>query len=113
MLAGLPDGTPVLATTATANDRVSADVAAQLGTDTLTLRGSLDRESLALSVIDTPDLPTAYAWIADALDGGSGRVRADLHADRRRDDPAGRRSSKSAATTSPRTRPRHRPTSVR
>ena len=77
VLAGLPDGTPVLATTATANDRVSADVAAQLGTDTVTLRGSLDRESLALSVIDTPDLPSAYAWIADALDGpltGSGLI---------------------------------------
>lgn len=77
VLAGLPDGTPVLATTATANDRVSADVAAQLGTDTVTLRGPLDRESLALSVIHTPDLPTAYAWIADALDGalpGSGLV---------------------------------------
>jgi ATP-dependent DNA helicase RecQ len=70
VLAGLPDGTPVLATTATANDRVSTDVAAQLGTDTLTLRGSLDRESLALSVIDTPDLPSAYAWIADALEAG-------------------------------------------
>jgi ATP-dependent DNA helicase RecQ len=77
VLAGLPDATPVLATTATANDRVSTDVAAQLGTDTLTLRGSLDRESLALSVVDTPDLPSAYAWIADALDGvlsGSGLI---------------------------------------
>ncbi|MEO9139691.1 MAG: DEAD/DEAH box helicase [Jatrophihabitans sp.] len=78
VLAGLPDGTPVLATTATANDRVTADVAAQLGTDTLTLRGSLDRESLALSVIHTPDVPTAYAWITDALDGaalpGSGLI---------------------------------------
>ena len=70
VLAGLPDETPVLATTATANDRVTADVAAQLGTDTITLRGSLDRESLALSVVPTPDLPTAYAWIADALDTG-------------------------------------------
>ncbi|GAB2477081.1 RecQ family ATP-dependent DNA helicase [Jatrophihabitans fulvus] len=78
VLAGLPEGTPVLATTATANDRVTADVAAQLGTDTLTLRGSLDRESLALSVVDTPDVPTAYAWIADALAGdglpGSGLI---------------------------------------
>ncbi|MGI8678873.1 MAG: RecQ family ATP-dependent DNA helicase [Jatrophihabitans sp.] len=78
VLARLPEGTPVLATTATANDRVTADVAAQLGTDTLTLRGSLDRESLALSVIDTPDVPTAYAWIADALAGpdlpGSGLI---------------------------------------
>ena len=71
VLAALPEATPVLATTATANDRVTADVAAQLGTDTLTLRGSLDRESLALSVIPTPDAPTAYAWIADALAGDS------------------------------------------
>jgi ATP-dependent DNA helicase RecQ len=78
VLAGLPAGTPVLATTATANDRVTGDVAAQLGTDTLTLRGSLDRESLALSVVCTPDLPSAYAWIADALAGatltGSGLI---------------------------------------
>jgi ATP-dependent DNA helicase RecQ len=78
VLAGLPDGTPVLATTATANDRVTRDVAAQLGTDTVTLRGSLDRESLALSVVPTADLPTAYAWIADALAGpdlaGSGII---------------------------------------
>jgi ATP-dependent DNA helicase RecQ len=69
VLAGLPADTPVLATTATANDRVSADIAAQLGTDTLTLRGSLDRESLALAVIDLPDLATVYAWLADALHG--------------------------------------------
>jgi ATP-dependent DNA helicase RecQ len=78
VLAALPAETPVLATTATANDRVTADVAAQLGTDTLTLRGSLDRESLALSVIPTPDVATAYAWIADALAGsdlpGSGLI---------------------------------------
>ncbi len=43
---------PVLATTATANDRVVGDVAAQLGvggSDTLVLRGGLDRESLRLS----------------------------------------------------------------
>jgi ATP-dependent DNA helicase RecQ len=78
VLERLPAGTPVLATTATANERVSRDVAAQLGNDTLTLRGSLDRESLALAVVATPDLPTAYAWIADALAGpdltGSGIV---------------------------------------
>src|SRR3954454_21314920 len=78
VLAGLPPGTPVLATTATANDRVTADVAAQLGTDTLTLRGSLDRESLAFSVVATPDVPPSFAWIADALAGpdlpGSGLI---------------------------------------
>src|SRR5206468_9141667 len=57
---------------------VSHDVAAQLGSETLTLRGTLDRESLVLSVLPTPDLPTAYAWIADALAGpdlpGSGII---------------------------------------
>src|SRR3954447_9460927 len=78
VLERLPAGTAVLATTATANERVSRDVAAQLGSDTLTLRGTLDRESLALSVVPSPDLPTAYAWIADALAGpdltGSGIV---------------------------------------
>jgi ATP-dependent DNA helicase RecQ len=76
VLAGLPPGTPVLATTATANGRVSADVAAQLGSDTLTLRGPLERAGLALAVVATPDVPTAYAWIAQALDehAGSGIV---------------------------------------
>jgi ATP-dependent DNA helicase RecQ len=70
VLAGLPDGTPVLATTATANSRVTADVADQIGTDVITLRGSLDRTSLTLSVVPTPSIVDAYAWISDALNGG-------------------------------------------
>ena len=44
----LPEGIPVLCTTATANDRVVDDIVDQLGGDLLVLRGSLDRESLAL-----------------------------------------------------------------
>ena len=67
VLATLAPGTPVLATTATANARVVADVAAQLGEQTLTLRGPLERASLSLSVVDTPDVPTAYAWVAEHL----------------------------------------------
>src|SRR6478672_5960160 len=55
LLGDLPDGIPVLATTATANARVTADVREQLvdglGTDVLVLRGSLDRESLRLGVV--------------------------------------------------------------
>ncbi len=47
LLAELAPDTPVLATTATANARVTADVAEQLGSDALVLRGSLDRESPA------------------------------------------------------------------
>ena len=51
LLEELPAGTPVLATTATANARVVADVADQLGDGALVLRGSLDRASLHLSAL--------------------------------------------------------------
>lgn len=61
---------PVLATTATANDRVVDDVAAQLGVggrDTLVLRGGLDRESLRLSVVEAGNPAQRAAWIAAHL----------------------------------------------
>lgn len=71
MLADLPPGVPVLATTATANARVTADVAEQLGTgagtDALVLRGPLDRESLSLAVLTLPDAAHRLAWLADHL----------------------------------------------
>ena len=67
LLAELPAGTPVLATTATANARVVADVAEQLGTDTLVLRGGLDRTSLHLSVASLPSPAHRLAWLADHL----------------------------------------------
>ncbi|MBN3931948.1 RecQ family ATP-dependent DNA helicase [Streptomyces verrucosisporus] len=68
MLAELPPGVPVLATTATANARVTADVAEQLGTggrgtDALVLRGPLDRESLSLGVLRLPDAAHRLAWL--------------------------------------------------
>ena len=74
-LAGLPGRTPVLATTATANERVTADVAEQLG-DALVLRGSLDRGSLRLAVLELPDPAQRLAWLADHLERlpGSGIV---------------------------------------
>jgi ATP-dependent DNA helicase RecQ len=84
LLADLPPGIPVLATTATANARVTADVAEQLavhadGTpadDVLVLRGGLDRESLHLAVLELPDQPTRIAWLVEALQDvdGSGIV---------------------------------------
>ncbi|MEU8513032.1 RecQ family ATP-dependent DNA helicase [Kitasatospora sp. NPDC048722] len=81
MLADLPPRVPVLATTATANARVTADVAEQLGTGTadehaLVLRGPLDRESLTLGVLALPDPAHRLAWLADHLDRlpGSGIV---------------------------------------
>lgn len=69
---------PVLATTATANARVTADVAAQLGDDTYVQRGQLARTSLQLSVIDSLAPIERYAWIDDALQqlSGSGIVYA-------------------------------------
>ncbi|MGD6742736.1 RecQ family ATP-dependent DNA helicase [Streptomyces sp. BH106] len=80
MLADLPQGVPVLATTATANARVTADVAEQLGTgsgsDALVLRGPLDRESLSLGVLRLPDAAHRLAWLADHLNDlpGSGII---------------------------------------
>jgi len=58
---------PVLATTATANSRVTADVAKQLGEETLVLRGSLARTSLRLSVIPGLSSLQRYAWVDEAL----------------------------------------------
>jgi ATP-dependent DNA helicase RecQ len=61
-----PD-TPVLATTATANQRVTVDVAAQLGAETVTLRGSLARASLRLAVVPGLSTLEGYAWVAEVL----------------------------------------------
>lgn len=77
-LAGLAPGTPVLATTATANARVVADVAEQLDPagDALVLRGSLDRTSLRLGALPLPSPAHRLAWLADYLDDlpGSGII---------------------------------------
>src|SRR6185436_4486775 len=60
-------GVPVLATTATANERVTTDVAGQLGDDTVVLRGTLARASLQLAVIDGLGPLERYAWVDGAL----------------------------------------------
>ncbi|WP_072802684.1 RecQ family ATP-dependent DNA helicase [Rhodococcoides yunnanense] len=70
LISELREGIPVLATTATANDRVVADVAAQLGVgggDTLVLRGGLERESLHLSVVQIENTTERAAWLASHL----------------------------------------------
>jgi len=79
LIAELGADVPVLATTATANDRVVDDVAAQLGVggkDTLVLRGGLDRESLRLSVVKAGNPAQRTAWLAAHIDSlpGSGIV---------------------------------------
>lgn len=67
---------PVLATTATANARVTQDVAQQLGQATTVLRGPLGRDSLQLAVLPQLSALQRYAWVVDhvPLLPGSGIV---------------------------------------
>ncbi|MFC9788548.1 RecQ family ATP-dependent DNA helicase [Rhodococcus sp. NPDC127528] len=79
LIGELGEGIPVLATTATANDRVVADVSAQLGVgggETLVLRGGLERESLRLSVVRIDEATERAAWLGQQLNSlpGSGII---------------------------------------
>lgn len=76
VVAALPPSTPVLGTTATANDRVIEDITSQLGSDLVIVRGTLDRPSLRLQVIDMPDKARRMAWLAQHVPDlpGSGIV---------------------------------------
>src|SRR4051812_1302164 len=71
MLERLPEGVPVLCTTATANDRVVADVVEQLELghpDALrTYRGPLSRASLRLEVVELRAPADRLAWLATYL----------------------------------------------
>ena len=67
VLARLPGNIAVLATTATANRRVEADVAAQLGAGVVVQRGPLLRESLALQNMRLPGAADRLAWLADRI----------------------------------------------
>ena len=85
LLAGLPSDTPVLATTATANERVVHDVVEQLsvGADgttrqVSTIRGPLARASLRLGVLEMETPERRIAWLLAHLGDlpGSGIVYA-------------------------------------
>ena len=67
IVAALPPSTPVLGTTATANDRVVEDIVSQLGDDLITIRGTLDRPSLQLQVVDLPGKAERLAWLAQTI----------------------------------------------
>ncbi len=82
-LARLPADVPVLATTATANQRVVTDVADQLAVgpdgvtfDVLVQRGTLERESLRLGVLRLPNPEDQLGWLVEHLDDlpGSGII---------------------------------------
>ena len=82
LIAQMPAGVPVLATTATANSRVVQDVAEQVGvvasvfdgattpasgTNVVTIRGPLARSSLRLGVLRLPDSRARLAWLLSHL----------------------------------------------
>ena len=62
----LPPNMPLLATTATANDRVLEDVENQLG-NIKTQKGQLMRESLCLQNIVLPDQASRMAWLVQYI----------------------------------------------
>jgi len=61
----LPSSLRLLATTATANDRVMEDLAAVLGPDLAISRGDLQRPSLALQTIRLASQAERLAWLAE------------------------------------------------
>ncbi|AXT84613.1 recombinase RecQ [Aeromicrobium sp. A1-2] len=69
LIGQLPADLPVLATTATANERVVTDVAEQLGAadQVLTIRGSLARTSLRLGVLTLPGSRDRLGWLLSHL----------------------------------------------
>ncbi len=66
ILRQLPANTPVLGTTATANNRVIQDIQTQLGNIQIQ-RGALIRESLALQNIVLPDQASRLAWLTQTI----------------------------------------------
>ena len=86
ILRALDPSVPVLATTATANDRVVNDIAEQLGQGATVLRGPLARNSLQLDAIVLENQAERLAWLAEQLPlmPGSGIVYCLTVADTQR-----------------------------
>lgn len=76
LIAGLPPNLRLLATTATANDRVVADLKEVLGPNLTVSRGDLSRPSLFLQTIRLPSQTERLAWLAENIGrlAGSGIV---------------------------------------
>lgn len=76
VIRAIPSNVPVLATTATANDRVVNDVTSQLGQNIILQRGTLARRSLRLQNINMPAPAARMAWLVQTIPSlpGSGVV---------------------------------------
>jgi ATP-dependent DNA helicase RecQ len=72
----LPGNVRLLATTATADGQVVADVRSQLGDDVRVIRGPLTRDSLRLDVVGGMSYARRLAWLTEVLPGlpGSGII---------------------------------------
>lgn len=67
ILQSIPASIPILATTATANDRVVSDIQTQLGDDLKVLRGSLMRDTLSLQTVPKWSKAKRLAWLAETV----------------------------------------------
>nr|WP_321396991.1 DEAD/DEAH box helicase [uncultured Desulfobacter sp.] len=67
VLQAIPPNVPVLATTATANNRVVNDIKSQLGENIILQRGSLVRKSLKLQNINMPSPAARMAWLVQTI----------------------------------------------
>ena len=76
VISSLPSAVPILATTATANNRVVEDLEKQLGANVYVSRGSLARDSLYIQVLPLSDKIKRYAWILENINKlpGSGII---------------------------------------
>ena len=68
----LPKNFPVLATTATATERVASDIKNQVGKNLSIIRGNLLRDNFELSVVNVLDEETKMAWLAEFLQKQNG-----------------------------------------
>lgn len=79
----LPPSVPLVATTATANQRVIDDIKIQIGDDITVIRGPLIRESLKLQTIKLADQAERLAWLCENVPkmNGSGIIYCSTTSD--------------------------------
>lgn len=63
----LAKGTPILATTATANSRVLSDIKEQIGEDAVVRRGELERKNFYIDILDIGTESAKKEWLVKTL----------------------------------------------